>query len=260
MNLRTEPGFLGTNAHLLADITLLAYILLLLPLMGVGYMYARRKMFEPAHKYVMTSITTLNWVLILWVMLVSFTESVAPQIPDGLNQTFVALPAIHVLTGAVAQILATYLLARMWLEKQLPSWAKIVNIKAYMRVTLALWVTTAVLGIAIYFTWYGVASAQQGDVPPPVATDDVEPATDGIEEPVTTPEAADSEVAEPVSTPETEDTTPEPEEETPEPVTTPEPQEPATTPEVTEETEEPEEPISTPEAEDPATTPEASDS
>ncbi|MEO1444397.1 MAG: hypothetical protein AAFV33_28640, partial [Chloroflexota bacterium] len=226
MNLRTEPGFLGTNAHLLADITLLAYILLLLPLMAVGYMYARRKMFEPAHKSVMTTITILNWVLILWVMAVSFTESVAPQIPDGLNQTFVLLPAIHVLTGAVAQILATYLLARMWLEKQLPSWAKIVNIKAYMRVTLSLWVITAVFGIAIYFTWYGVASAQPDDVPLPVATDEVEAATEEIEAPVTTPDVTEA----------TEET--------------PEAEEPAATPEVNEEKSEVEEPASTPEIED----------
>jgi hypothetical protein len=150
-------------------------------------------------------------LLIGIVMFSSFTSSVAPNIPEGLNQTFVLLPAIHVVTGAIAQLLATYLVLRMWLEKVLPPALLVTNIKIYMRVTLTLWITTAVLGIAIYFTWYGTGLAQTaGDVPPPVATDDVlapiataelmvteesmapiatdEPAS--TEEPVTTPEAS----------------------------------------------------------------------
>ncbi len=199
MNLRMQPGFLGTHADMLADITLLAYILLLLPLMVVGYAYARRKRFEPQHKTVMTTITLVNWFLILLVMVSSFTFAVAPNIPEGLSDRAILLPTIHIITGGIAQVLATYLLARMWLEKQLPGWLKIKNIKIYMRFTLTLWVVTALLGITIYFTWYtATPTSATDDVPPPVSTED---AVEGAPEPVSTEdEAAEEAAPEPVST------------------------------------------------------------
>ena len=240
MNLRMEPGFLGTNASLLADLTLLAYILILLPLMAVGFFYARRKWFEPHHKYVMTSITLLNWLLILFVMASSFATSVAPNIPKNLNQLFVLFPAIHIVTGGLAQLIATYLVIRMWFENQLPDGLKVKNIKLYMRTTLFLWVVTALLGITIYITWYGNTSAgSTDDVPPPVATDEVVP------DPVTTDEAAEN-ATEEVLVPVTTDEADEAEESTEEasaPVATDEADE-------TEETEEAPAPVATDEPED----------
>lgn len=202
MNLRTEPGILNTGASLLADLNLLAYVLILVPLMIVGFLYARRRMFEPQHKLIMTTITLLNWLLIIFVMMVSFTESVAPQIPDGLDDRIFLIPTIHLVTGGLAQLLATYLVIRMWFEKSLPGAFKVKNIKFYMRVTLSLWVVTAVLGILLYFTWYAPIEAQasDGETPSPVATEEAnsdpitteEPEAESSEpDPVTTEEAGD---------------------------------------------------------------------
>ncbi len=217
MNLRMQSGFLGTNADLLADLTLLAYILILLPLMVVGYYYARRKRFEPQHKTVMTTITLVNWVLILLVMVSSFTFAVAPAIPEGLSDRAILLPTIHVITGGLAQVIATYLLARMWLEKQLPEWLKIKNIKIYMRFTLTLWVVTALLGIAIYFTWYSATPTSAGDdVPAPVSTED---AGEGAPDPVSTEDEAAEDAPAPVST-EDEVMDEEAQEDAPDPVST----------------------------------------
>ena len=263
MDLRTDPGFLGTNAPLIADLTLLAYLLLIVPAMVIGFFFARRKWFEPHHKFTMTGITLLNWFLIAFVMAVSYSDSVAPQIPENLNENAFFFPTIHLFTGAVAQTLATYLVIRMWFENQLPAWFKVKNIKRYMRTTLTFWLLTAAIGVTIYFTWY-VETGEDSGSPEPVATEEAivpgstEEASSGeiTPEPATTEEVSETEepTEEPAATEEvaeTEEPTEEPEPaatedvgatEEPEPTAT---EEPAATeedePEPTEEpTEEPE--------------------
>ena len=74
------------------DLVLLAYIFLIVPAMLVGYFFARRKMFEPYHKITMTVITIVNWLLIIFVMLVTY-RYVIPEIPAHLtNQANVLIP------------------------------------------------------------------------------------------------------------------------------------------------------------------------
>lgn len=177
-----QNGFLGTSASLTSDLTLLAYIFLLVPGMLIGFFFARRKWFEPHHKLTMTTITLLNWLLIAFVMIVSYSRSVAPQMPQGLSFPENLLPTIHLITGLTAQIIATYLVIRMWFENSLPESLKVSNIKRYMRLTLALWMITAALGITTYFVWYSTP---------------VDPVTPAVETPVVTPEAS-----EPIETPE----------------------------------------------------------
>jgi len=176
MDLRMQSGILGTGASLLADLTLLAYIILIVPGMVVGFYFARRKWFEPHHKFVMTGIVLINWVLISVLMQVSYREGVLPDLGANLGDPVFLLPTLHLVTGAAAQLLGTYLVIRMWFEKQLPAWAKIRHLKPYMRTTLALWLVTAALGILIYAAWYRGASAQPAD---------------DVSAPVTTPEAAE---------------------------------------------------------------------
>jgi uncharacterized membrane protein YozB (DUF420 family) len=171
-----QPGFLGTGASLSSDLTLLIYILLLVPLMLVGFVFARRRMFIPHHKMVMTVITLMNWVLIILVMLLSYREGVAPYLPENISDARVLLPTIHLVTGGAAQLLATYLVFRMWFENVLPQWVMVKNIKVYMRATLTLWIITAALGALIYVIWY---------VPPAGAA-----ANPGSTSPIVTPEAA----------------------------------------------------------------------
>lgn len=168
---------------MLADLTLLAYVLLIVPGLLVGFFFARRKRFEPHHKLTMTTITLVNWVIILFVMVVSYTRNVAPQIPAGLSQAAYLLPTLHLITGALAQILATYLVILMWYEKALFGWLRTQKIKTPMRITLTLWLITAALGVIIYFTWY-VASPTSPTVPEATTEATEVPA------PVTTPEAS----------------------------------------------------------------------
>jgi uncharacterized membrane protein YozB (DUF420 family) len=174
-----QPGFLGSSASAASDVSLIAYILFIIPMMLIGFMFARRKMFEPHHKLVMTFITLFNWVVIIYLMLTSYREGVLPNLPQNLADPRVALPTIHLVTGALGQFTATYLVIRMWFERQLPSALKVIFIKRYMRFTLSMWLVTAVLGVLIYVIWYTNLLPASGVLPAgvsPNATQDVVPA------------------------------------------------------------------------------------
>jgi len=250
-----------------STIVLLIYIFFLVPAMLVGFGFARRKLFRPHHKLVMTSITIINWILILIVMQASYRSVVAPTLPDGLSEAMYLIPTLHLVTGGIAQLLATYLVIMMWFEKSLPKWFVIHKIKTPMRLTLSLWILTAVLGLGIYIVWNAPVGA--GDNLSPVSTEEAPISTeeaitnpdatpDGTLEPVATSESTPDGTLEPVTTPEG---TPASVENTPsEPVSTPESTaeatqisssqsvEPVSTPETTAEaTSEAIEPVSTPE-------------
>ncbi len=167
MNLRVPPGLFNPNATPLADLTLVAYVLIFTPLILIGFVFARRRMYEPAHKLTMTFITLANWGLILFVMAVSYGMSVRPQLPAGLSELWVLLPTIHLIIGGLAQLLATYLLFRMWFENELPGWLKVRRIKPFMRLTLLLWLLTITLGVITYVVWYTPLLA--GEPPPATA-------------------------------------------------------------------------------------------
>jgi uncharacterized membrane protein YozB (DUF420 family) len=165
MDLRMQPGFLGTGASMLADLTLIAYVVLLIPAMLAGLFYARRKRFDTHHKPIMTVITLFNWLLIGFLMLASYRQNVLPDLGQNLSSPRYLLPTLHLVIGGLAQIVATYLVIRMWFEKQLPDWFKVVKIKRYMRFTLAGWLIAALLGIGIYITWYAAGSATDPAAP-----------------------------------------------------------------------------------------------
>lgn len=169
-----QPGFLGTGASLASDLSLMAYLLLIVPAMLVGFFFARRKKFEPHHKMTMTTITLINWVIIFFLMMVSYREGVLPWVNYAPADPRVVLPTIHLITGLVAQLLGSYLVFRMWFEKVLPQWMMVKRIKRYMRFTLAMWLITATLGITIYFAFY-VRTSRADDNLTPVATPDVTP-------------------------------------------------------------------------------------
>lgn len=159
-----------------STMTLITYIVVLVPLMLFGFYFARRKMFDPHHKLTMTLVVILNWVLIGVVMAGSYLDGVAPNIPENLGDGAILLPTIHGIVGLTAQLMATYLALLMWtentaLEKLMPF--RIKNIKTPMRLTLTLWLVTVALGFGLYAVWYG-GTGEAGDVPPPAVTESVD--------------------------------------------------------------------------------------
>ncbi|MBX3085340.1 MAG: hypothetical protein KF716_27145 [Anaerolineae bacterium] len=198
MDPRTMQGFLGTGAPLLQDITVLGYIILMIPAMLIGFSFARRHLFVPHHKYVMTSITLVNWAIIIYLMLASYRENVSHNVPQGLNYAVYLLPTLHLITGGLAQLIATVLVIRMWFENSLPRALRFEPIKPWMRLTLALWLITALLGISIYVTWYVIkpwpatTTPNNGDTPSITATEEATPDSGTIE---ATPEATPDDIA-----------------------------------------------------------------
>lgn len=188
------------------QMTLIAYIVVLVPLMLLGFYFARRKMFNPHHKITMTLVVILNWILIGAVMIGSYANGVAPSLPDGLSEGAVLLPTIHAIVGLTAQLMATYLALLMWtentsLEGLIPF--RIKNIKTPMRVTLTLWLVTVALGFGLYAVWYGGGDSGD-DAPPPAVTEAVDNlGTDEISDPLATEDA--DEVDEPSATEDVDD-------------------------------------------------------
>jgi uncharacterized membrane protein YozB (DUF420 family) len=185
-------------------ITLLIYVLGLLPLMLLGYFFARRKMFRQ-HKLTMTSIFIANWLLIFWVMSPSYRNMVTAVPDPDYSSIPVILPTIHMVLGALAQLMATYLVLLMWtertpLEKLIP--IRIKNIKTPMRITLSLWIATVLLGLGIYATWYGFDSIATSPESTEVAPDPnaTEEATEAAPSPDATEESVEEAPEEPATT------------------------------------------------------------
>jgi uncharacterized membrane protein YozB (DUF420 family) len=191
-----QSGFLGTNASLMSDLSLVAYIFIILPTLLAGYVFARNKQFVPYHQVAMTFVMALNWSFILFVMAASLQNSLQADTDEGLR--YQIFPLIHALVGLSGQILGTYLVIRMWFEEGIPEQFKVKDIKFYMRITLGLWLAAALLGIITYAWWNTDALADNTlePLPTPEATQEVEatpealePSDDSTPSPEATPEA-----------------------------------------------------------------------
>ena len=177
-------GFLGTGASFFSDLSLLAYILLIVPGIIVSTILARRGLHRPHHQWSMVGITALNWVLILFLMAGSYLDVVRftqPGMPDFL------VPTIHAGFGLPAQLLATFIVIRMWKEDRDVAranergeldtrkyWFK--RAKPLMRLTLILWLVTSTFGIITYVVRYDVLPPGESTAPPAVTTEEA-PAT-----------------------------------------------------------------------------------
>jgi uncharacterized membrane protein YozB (DUF420 family) len=204
-SLLETPGFLGTGASLLADLTLLAYVLLIMPGMILGFIFARQGYHRPRHKWLMIGITVANWALIIFLMMATFLFDVAPNVASQPGNPRYSIPSVHALFGIPAQLLATYIVIRMLIEdyqvarakargeKDLSKyWFKIA--KPVMRLTLLLWILTASLGIVTYLTRYNVIVLPGTQVVEPVQTPEAVPppaATEDVPAPASTEETGD---------------------------------------------------------------------
>jgi hypothetical protein len=217
MNYYLEPsGFLGTGASLATDLTLIAYLLLIIPGMLAGFYFARSGRHRPDHKWTMILITIVNFVLIIGLMMFAYRYDVADNISSQPDNFRYLMPTIHALFGFPAQILAFIIIVNMLMEdrnvaaakkrgetelsKYWWKWAKPV-----MRLTLVLWLVTSVFGVMSYLIRYDVLSLpSSADSIEPVATEEPEPME--TEEPMMTeePEPIETEEVEPTATEEPE--------------------------------------------------------
>ncbi len=189
---RSDEGILDTDAVLMSDLSLLAYVLLIVPSMVIGYRFARSKKFVPHHQVVMTGVMLFNWALIAFIMAVTYDGLQEFRSEDSVAGDF-RLASLHMVIALSAQLLGTYLVIRMWFEDVLPAWAKVKKIKRYMRLTLAGWLIAAALGAATYIQIYDLPGSGGSSMLPlplqtPEVTDEPSNTTDN-NVPDSTPEA-----------------------------------------------------------------------
>src|SRR5215510_12827307 len=140
-----------------SEYVLIFYLVIMLPAMLIGFFFARRKMFVPNHKFMMTAIVIVNWLVIIFWLLPQYGGIFAVSKDDlsgNLRQPSFLIPSIHLVLGGSAQILGTILVLRMWIDKRLPKALRFEPIKPWMRLTLALWLLTILFGVLVYLTWY----------------------------------------------------------------------------------------------------------
>jgi uncharacterized membrane protein YozB (DUF420 family) len=206
MNPYLQPqGFLGTGASLLADITLLAYVLLIVPGIITGFVFARRGKHRPHHKATMITITVVNWLLIIFLMLTAYRFDVIGNLPTQPTNARYLMPTIHAVLGLPAQLLATYIIYRMLREDSQVAAAKargekgqqlsqywFKSAKPVMRLTIILWLVTSLLGVFNYLIRYNVLPTFSSNRAAPAVTAEpvatTEPAATA--EPATTTEPA----------------------------------------------------------------------
>ncbi len=144
------PGFLGTNANLAADSTLIAMIVIA-ALFTYGFYLARRQRYE-AHRWVQTSAVILNAILVLWMMILPFRDFVVRDQGGPRPQSFYLVTIIHALVGMSALLFGVFVALRG--NNLVPQFLRFRNYKPFMRAAYTLYMLATLLGVAVYITWF----------------------------------------------------------------------------------------------------------
>jgi plastocyanin len=160
-------GFLGTNASLLSDLSLVMGLLVALTL-TLGVLMAIRKHYK-THRWIQSAAVVLNLIQVATIMLGSFARSAAPGIPSKLGESYYAIAAAHGLLGTLTLLLGVFVAIRA--NELLPpalSFLRFHNYKLFMRSAYALYMATTAIGVATYLTWY-IPEPEEQTTPAPEA-------------------------------------------------------------------------------------------
>ncbi len=140
------PGFLGTRAPLVSDLTLVL-ILLTAVLFSLGVLLAVRRRYE-AHRWVQTTAAVINAVVVLGVMINSFIVYILPGIPNKLLEGSYGITTIHALVGAVGLVFGLFVVLRG--NGLVPKRMQFTNYKLFMRLAYFLYMLATLFGIVVY--------------------------------------------------------------------------------------------------------------
>ncbi|MGA2504127.1 MAG: DUF420 domain-containing protein [Anaerolineales bacterium] len=146
INFLNGPGFLGTHATSLSDLTLIL-ILLTAVLITIGWQLARHNHFE-AHRWVQTSAASLNAIVVLVVMIRSFVLHILPGIPGKLLQGDYAVTTVHAIVGAIGLLFGIFVVLRG--NELVPRALRFKKYKPFMRAAYALYMAATLLGVIVY--------------------------------------------------------------------------------------------------------------
>jgi uncharacterized membrane protein YozB (DUF420 family) len=146
----TSPGFLGTEATLRADLTLVLILITAL-LFNIGFYLVRRKNFI-AHRWVQTTSVVLNSAVVLITMVSSYIIHILPGIPEKLGQGDYAVTSLHAIIGAIGLVLGVFVTLRG--NGLVPKALRFSNYKLFMRWAYALYMLGTLSGVVIYIVVY----------------------------------------------------------------------------------------------------------
>jgi plastocyanin len=155
-------GFLGTNAPVLSDLSLLFGIGVAV-LLTIGVVMARKKKFE-SHRRIQSTAVCLNLLQVALIMIGSFVRSAAPGVPSRLDEPYYAVATLHGIAGALTVIFGTFVALRA--NELVPGALRFHNYKLFMRSAYGAYMAVTVLGVGVYFTWYTAAQPQATQVAP----------------------------------------------------------------------------------------------
>jgi uncharacterized membrane protein YozB (DUF420 family) len=150
MNFLSQPGFLGTHAPLLSDLTLIL-ILLSAVLFTIGWQLARHKHYE-AHRWVQTTAATINAIVVLSFMVRSYIVHILPGIPAKLAQGDYAVTTVHAIIDLISLLLGIFVVLRA--NKLVPKSLRFKNYKLFMRTAYVLYILATLLGVFVYVEVY----------------------------------------------------------------------------------------------------------
>ena len=146
----SRPGFLGTHAPLLSDLTLVL-ILLSVVMFTVGWQLARRHHYV-AHRWLQTAAASLNAVVVFSVMIRSFVTHILPGIPGKLLEGDYGVTTIHAVVGTICLLLGIFVVLRE--NGLVPKGLRFKNYKLFMRTSYTLYMLATLLGVIVYLEVY----------------------------------------------------------------------------------------------------------
>jgi uncharacterized membrane protein YozB (DUF420 family) len=145
-----HPGFLGTYAPLISDLSLILILLSALSF-TIGWQLARHKRYE-IHRWVQTLSACLNAIVVLIVMIKAFVVHILPGIPGNLLQGDYAVTTVHAIIGMTGLLLGLFVVLRG--NKLVPIRLRFKNYKLFMRTSYALYMLATLLGLIVYLEVY----------------------------------------------------------------------------------------------------------
>jgi uncharacterized membrane protein YozB (DUF420 family) len=144
------PGFLGTHAPLISDLSLVL-TLITAGMFTVGWQLARQGHYT-IHRWVQTGAATLNAIVVVAFMITSFVRHILPGIPGKLLQGDYGVTTVHALVGTFGLLLGIFIVIRA--NELGPRALRFTNYKLFMRTSYALYMLATALGAVVYLLVY----------------------------------------------------------------------------------------------------------
>jgi hypothetical protein len=140
------PGFLGTNAPFVSDLSLVL-IVLSAGMFTHGRHLARLGRYE-AHRWVQTAGVAISTVVALAFMVGSFMRYILPGIPSKLLEDDYGVSTLHSAVGAMALLLGVFIVLRG--NNLVPRPLRFSNYKPFMQASYTMYMLATVLGLTVY--------------------------------------------------------------------------------------------------------------